>query len=116
MTSGSSRGQWFRQLVFIASLCTVGALGNWSHAQLGFFRGVVGGVSVDADGVVQSATVAEREANLAQLRESVIGARGDVAKPHAMRMVSLKRLQEAILKNRTQDQTLPEEILFLAGL
>lgn len=116
MNSGSSRINWLRQLAFVASLCTIGALGNWSHAQLGFFRGVVGGVSIDADGVVKSATVAEREANLAQLREAVVGAQGDVAKPHAMRMVSLKRLQEAILKNRSQDKALPEEILFLAGL
>ena len=116
MKSGFSRDNWLRQLAFIASFCVIGALGNWSHAQLGFFRGVVGGVSIDADGVVQSATLAEREANLAQLRETVVGAQGDAAKPHAMRMVSLKRLQEAILKNRSEDKALPEEILFLAGL
>jgi hypothetical protein len=116
MNSGSSRIQWLRQLAFVASVCVFGALGNWSHAQFGFFRGVVGGVSIDANGVVQSATLAEQEANLAQLREMVIGARGEAAKPQAMRMVSLKRLQEAIVKSRSGDKTLPEEILFLAGL
>lgn len=116
MTSGSCRGHWLRNFAFMVSLCTLGTLGNTSHAQLGFFRGVVGGVSIDADGVVQMSTQAEREANLARLRSTVAGAEGDIAKPQAMRMISLRRLQEAIIQNRSDDQALPEEILFLAGL
>lgn len=114
MTSGFSRANWVRSVSFVLSLCTLVAIGNSSHAQ--FFRGVVGGVSVDAEGVVQTASVAQREANLAQLRQAVVGAQGDAAKPGAMRMVSLKGLQEAILKHRADGRTLPEEILFLAGL
>lgn len=114
MTSGFSRANWVRNVAFVLSLCTSVVVGSSSQAQ--FFRGVVGGVSVDAEGVVQSATLAQREANLAQLRQAVLGAQGDAAKPGDMRMVSLKGLQEAILKHRNDGRVLPEEILFLAGL
>lgn len=115
MTSGFSRANWVRNVAFVLSLCTSVVIGGSSNAQF-FPRGVVGGVSVDAEGVVQTATVAQREANLAQLRQSVSGAQGELAKPGAMRMVSLKGLQEAILEHRESGSTLPEEILFLAGL
>ncbi|MCC6511674.1 MAG: DUF1598 domain-containing protein [Pirellulaceae bacterium] len=116
MTSGSYRRSWLRNLGFLVGLCTVGVLGNASHAQFGLVRGVVGGVSIDAEGVVQSATQAQKDASLAELRQAVAGAQGAVAKPQAMRMISLRKLQEAIMEHRSADKTLPEEILFLAGL
>ncbi len=116
MTSGFSRRSWLRSFAIVVGLCTVGVLGNAAHAQFGFFRGVVGGVSIDAEGVVKSATQAERDANLAELRQSVKGAEGEAARPQTMRMISLRRLQDAVIAHQSKDKPLPEEILFLAGL
>lgn len=114
MKIGFSRISWLRNVAFLASLCAVGIIGNWSSAQ--FIQRVVGGVSVDAEGVVRAATVAERQAELAQMRQTVAGAQGEVARPNAMRMVSLRLLQESISRYRKEGKALPEEIQFLAGL
>lgn len=91
-----------------------------AKAQFGGFGfnnvGVVGGVKVDADGVVRDASVEERGAELQRLREAVRSASGDMAKKSPMRMISLKRLQEEIQKAVASNKPLPEEVLFLAGL
>lgn len=84
------------------------------HAQI--VQRVVGGVSIDAEGVVQRATRAEHDGLLAELRQQVHGAKGDVAKSNDMRMISLRKLQEAIIAHQSNGQPLPEDIQFLAGL
>ncbi len=114
MTSGSSRRSWLRNLGFLVGFCSVWTLGGALHAQ--FIQRVVGGVSIDAEGVVQRATQAERDGLLANLRESVQGSKGDASKPSDMRMISLRKLQEAILAQQSNGQPLSEEIQFLAGL
>lgn len=84
------------------------------HAQI--VQRVVGGVSIDAEGVVQRTSQAERDGLLAELRQSIHGAKGDVAKSNNMRMVSLRKLQDAIVAHQSSGQPLPEDIQFLAGL
>ena len=84
------------------------------HAQI--VQRVVGGVSIDAEGVVQRASQSERDGLLAELRQRVHGAKGDVAKSNDMRMISLRKLQEAIVAQQSTGQPLPEDIQFLAGL
>lgn len=115
MSSGSYRPRRLRLAVFAAALCASSVLGNWSHAQ--FFRqGVVGGVSVDAAGVVQAASAVEQNNELSELRRAVAGAAGDVAKQNNLRMISLKRLQQAMVEARKDGKPLPEEMQFMAGL
>ncbi len=84
------------------------------HAQI--VQRVVGGVSIDAEGVVQRVTRAQHDGLLAELRQQVQGAKGDVAKANDMRMISLRKLQEAIIAHQGSGQPLPEDIQFLAGL
>ncbi len=114
MTSGSSRRSWLRNLGFFVGLCSVWTVGDAVHAQI--VQRVVGGVSIDAQGVVQRASERDREGLLAELRQSVHGAKGDLAKAADMRMISLSKLQAAIAEHQASGQPLPEEVQFLAGL
>ncbi len=100
--------------IVIGSLPTI----SWSQnvGGLGFSTGAVGGVKVDADGVVQVATQQEREQSLKGLRGRVAGAMGDLRQPAAMRMISLKRLQDAIMQSTSENKPLSEDMLYLAGL
>ncbi len=73
-------------------------------------NGTVGGVSIDAEGVVTRAEI--DEAKLAAARRAIIG--GDAkTKP---RLVSLKGLEQAIAGQFADGKPITEEILFLAGL
>lgn len=114
MTSGSSRRSWLRNLGFLVSFCSVWTLGGALQAQ--FIQRVVGGVSIDAEGVLKRASQAEQDGVLAELRQQVHGAKGEVAKANDLRMISLRKLQEAVLAHQGNGQALPEDIQFLAGL
>ncbi len=114
MTSGFSRASLLSRLTLCFGLAAASLSASLLHAQVGVFRGVVGGVSVDAEGVVQATSLAQREAELANLRQNVVGAQGDIAQPQELRMVSLKGLQQAIVDSK--GKPLAEEIEFLAGL
>ncbi len=89
-----------------------------AHAQFGtgLFRGVVGGVSVDADGVVQSATEQDRTGVLRELRNQVIQPQGPIADSVKLRMVSLAKLQAEIARAIAAGETLADEVRYLAGL
>lgn len=73
-------------------------------------NGVVGGVSIDANGVVTRAEI--DEAKLAAARKLAIG--GDAKTK--LRMLSLNGLEQAIAKQFSGGNSVTEEILFLAGL
>ena len=76
----------------------------------------VGGVMIDSSGIVRTATVEEKQ-DLANLLRVVIDKpQGKMADAVEMRMVSLKRLQQAIADNQKTGKPLPESIAFLAGL
>jgi len=89
-----------------------------SHAQFGggFGGRSVGGVMIDSAGIVRTATVAERQ-ELANLLRTVIAApQGKMGEAAGLRMISLKRIQQAIAENQHTGQPIPESISFLAGL
>ena len=81
-----------------------------------FVPRAVGGVSVDAKGVVRSLTAAERKTLANDLREKMAAAPKDLAGKTSMRMVSLKGLQQEIAASREKGTKLPEEVRYLAGL
>ncbi|MFO0942732.1 MAG: DUF1598 domain-containing protein [Pirellulales bacterium] len=106
-----------RLIALVFLLAIVPASPAWSQfGGFGFSRGVVGGVKVDAEGVVRDASVEERGDQLRQLREAIKSASGEMAKKSSMRMISLKKLQEEIQKSVNENKPLSEEVLFLAGL
>lgn len=128
MKIGLMNNQIRLHCLFVASL-VVTAIAASHHAQaqntggninavggFGFNTGAVGGVKVDASGTVQTATTADREAILRGLQEKITGAQGDLAKAAPVRMVSLRRLQQAIVDAQSAGKPLSEEMIFLAGL
>jgi hypothetical protein len=78
--------------------------------------GAVGGVSIDADGVVARSDLETRgklrEARLAALK----GVDSDIQSASPIRKISLRRLQETIDKLAREKRPLPSEIQCLAGL
>ena len=90
---------------------------NLGFNQFGVGRfGVVGGVSVDADGVVRDLTVEERTESLRQLRAAASAPTGKLAEQAPLRMVSLAGLQTAIAQSIADQRPLTDEMLYLAGL
>lgn len=95
--------------ILVAPLLQGGAIGFRSQA--------VGGVHVDAAGIVRSATVAERQERLAMLRREVQKVDGDLAQKTDLRMISLRRLQDAMAAVLAQPGgELEDEFRYLAGL
>jgi hypothetical protein len=88
-------------------------------ARAGNFGGrfsAVGGISIDASGVVRTASLADRHALLEELRQRVAEPAGQLADAAELRMVSLRGLQAAIQAATEQGKPLPDEVRFLAGL
>lgn len=78
--------------------------------------GVVGGVSVDAEGAVRSASTQDRSGLLKSMRESIAAPTGELADKTQLRMVSLVKLQQEIARAMAADEPVDEEVLYLAGL
>jgi hypothetical protein len=76
----------------------------------------VGGVVVDAAGVIRSATVDERNQALAAMRQAIHGAAGEAAKESELRMISLAKLQAAMVESEQSGKPISDEMRFLAGL
>jgi hypothetical protein len=105
----------FTRCVVILSVGIL-CLATTVHAGIGGGRrGAVGGVMIDAKGVVRAATVAEQQELGNLVREMTAPAQGDLAAATDMRMISLKGLQEAIIEGN-QTGSIPDEVEFLAGL
>ena len=82
----------------------------------GIARNAVGGVMIDATGVVRTATIDEKIDLANVMRGLVDKPEGEMANEAEMRMISLKRLQSAIVESEKSGGPLPESISFLAGL
>ena len=113
----STFGKLFAHFAIAAAMLSCLVSGNSAHAQFPFFGnlGVVGGVSVDADGTVRTSTVEERSGMLKALRESAANGSVDVQNT-SLRMVSLTKLQQEIDRAIDENRPLSEEVLYLAGL
>jgi hypothetical protein len=106
-----------------ALLATAGALAllppSPAHAGGNLLnRNAVGGIVVDASGVVKQATVQERAEILRRMQLDVPKPSPEMNLPVELRKVSLRgleaALQKAVDENRAEE--LPEEVQFLAGL
>ncbi len=82
----------------------------------GGFGQAVGGVMIDTNGVLRTATTVERADFANFLRNRVDAPQGDLLKPAKMRMVSVKGLTAAVAKSRQAGEPLPESVAFMAGL
>ena len=107
-----------RLICFITSLSlAVICLATTLHAGLNVGgQRSVGGVMIDATGVVRTATVAERMALADFVGQGLEPLDGDLQEATELRMISLKGLQNAITESAQSGAMVPDEIEFLAGL
>lgn len=89
-----------------------------SFAQCFGFRGNnVGGVQIDAEGVVSQPDMTGRKALLGILREDIRKPAADLAQPVELRMISLRGLEAAVAHAVANNMgALPDEVRFLAGI
>src|SRR5262245_20588297 len=86
-------------------------------AQAQFFnRGAVGGVKIDANGVVSNPQVGELKQLQATWQRGLAEVRADLEKFTEMRFVSLKRLESQIAAAEAKGEPLPDAVQVLAGL
>lgn len=120
MTGAFANRRWISTFVLaLAAFCGTTLLHSTAQAQFPFgpaFRGVVGGVQVDADGVVKTATIQERSGLLRDLRNQVLNAEGKMAEQSDLRMISLSKLQKEIARAKAANEPLTDEVRYLAGL
>ena len=90
-------------------------LGGPAHAQMGFFGGAVGGISIDAGGIVRSLEPAAAEGLAADRRRALADA-GLPGKAGELRKVSLARVVAAVREAATRGTPLPADVLLLGGL
>ncbi len=123
MISGQTKNSvdWIvrRAVAGVALMCCM-AGGQTAFAQFGFGFGngfgVVGGISIDADGTVRNASVEERSGWLQEMRRAAALPAADMAAGCELRMVSLSKLQAELQKAIDQDRPIAEEMQYLAGL
>lgn len=84
----------------------------------GFFRnGAVGGVSIDANGVLSEPSVEEARALRGEIETQLAAVPNEMDTPLGLRRVSLKQLEQAIQQATEHDfGKLPDEIRYLAGI
>lgn len=108
-----------QRIITLSALFACCFAGQTANAQFPFNNnrvGVVGGVSVDAKGTVRGASQQERAGVLRKLRESIQSPAETLGQQTQLRMISLSKLQMEVANALENNQQLPEEILYLAGL
>jgi hypothetical protein len=106
---------------FALSLVVVAYAAGAAKGQFGgnnnAFGNRVGGVSIDAAGMVSPPEKSSRIALRDTLRKQHLAPAAELNQAVQMRMVSLKRLEEAVRAARqTTDEKVPDDVRFLAGL
>jgi hypothetical protein len=82
---------------------------------MGMGMGAVGGISIDADGIVRNLDPKAIESLAKARREALAGGVGDGGTPAKLRKVSLAKIVAAV-KAANADRPLPPDVLFLGGL
>ena len=81
-----------------------------------FLLSRVGGVKIDAQGVIQQGFESLDESTLKQVQDYLNAADQDISKSTSMRMISLRGLEEAISEAHRSGKQLPAEVQYMAGL
>ncbi|MGD9723913.1 MAG: DUF1598 domain-containing protein [Pirellulales bacterium] len=79
-------------------------------------NGTVGGVAIDANGVMAKAEERDVAALRDARRNAMSGLAGDVTKKSALRKISLRRLDALLARHVSRNEPLSAEVLYLAGL
>lgn len=103
-------------LLAVVALAVIGTPeASWAQRDDGFGYGAVGGISINAEGILSNAAVdalgqlqQARSAALAEIPE-------DLSRP-GIRKVSLKGLELAVRNHLDRGEALPDEVQYLAGL
>ena len=103
-------------LVALSLIVAYSQISIWAGHR-NFRNAGVGGISIDAEGVLRQADPASKKMILNELRKDIQQAPMALLAPNGMRMVSLRGLQDAIRDAQENNLgRLPEEVRFLAGL
>lgn len=111
---------WFlKSLLVVACLSSsafAGGFGN-NGGNNGVNFNNVGGVKIDAKGVIQNTSVEDRAKLIDFLKRTTKAPEGELGKSTEIRMISLKGLEAAIREAKVKELAeLPPEIQYLAGL
>jgi hypothetical protein len=79
-------------------------------------RGAVGGIFIDAEGVVTAPEIGSREQLMAKWESGLQPIPDDFEKYTDLRMVSLRRLEQEIAKCRAEQKPLADSVRVLAGI
>ncbi|XZE43535.1 DUF1598 domain-containing protein [Pirellulaceae bacterium SH467] len=82
----------------------------------GFFGRAVGGVRIDADGVMRTITEEDATNALEQTRADLVGPTGELQQSVDLRLISLQGIRNAVQESIATGKALPEEVMFLGGL
>lgn len=106
----------FSKLVTGIAICA-GLAGISAIAGFGFNnQGAVGGISIDAQGVVRTATATERSAVLDSLRKQVAEVPAAMQEGDGLRKISLRKLQDAIAHAVETGTDIPDDMAYLGGI
>lgn len=93
------------------------ALGASSAIAGGILRGgAVGGIHIDAQGVVSTPEIGDRETLLATWQSGLDAVPGDLQKLVDLRFVSLRGIEAQIAQQQAAGEPLPDAVRYLAGL
>ncbi len=107
---------WSRVAACAAAAVLALAATDAAHAQMGGFAiGAVGGISINADGIVRNLDPQAVESLAKERRQALAGAKADLGAPAKLRKVSLAKIVAAA-NAATAGQPLPPDVLFLGGL
>ncbi len=99
----------------VVAIATFGITSNEATAQ--FFRNAsVGGVKIDADGVLSNPQVGELKQLQAAWQKGLEPVPADLEKWTDLRFVSLKQLESEVATARVAGKPLPEAVRYMAGL
>ena len=87
-----------------------------SPAFAGRFRSAVGGVAINANGVLSEPTRQANELLVTRMKEMVQPAEGEMVEASELRRVSLKQLMSIVVEAARSETELPDAVRYLAGL
>lgn len=87
-----------------------------SPLSAGRFRSAVGGVAINASGVLSEPTEQANQLLVNRMKEMVQPAAGAISEASEMRRISLKQLTKLVADAAQSETELPDEVRYLAGL